>query len=91
MASVLVDRPAGWLTAEGPESEVVVCSYGYLLRNLRDFAFPERCTADERGGVEERVVDALSSLDLLRDGKYYRVSELEKRELRFLEIGRAHV
>ncbi|HIJ65256.1 MAG TPA: hypothetical protein HPP77_04825 [Candidatus Hydrogenedentes bacterium] len=84
MASSLMNKAAAWLAADGPEPAMVVGTCGRLIRNLADFPFPQRCSAEDRAAVEQRVVGALESLGFLGRGQYYAAANLAPRELRFL-------
>jgi len=80
----LFDRAAPWLSGEGRDATIAICSQCNLLRNLSDFCFPGACTEDERRGVEERVLNVFDRVGLLDEGQYYPVSELDRYEMLFL-------
>lgn len=80
----LLDRPASWLAGDGPDGELAINCRCRLVRNLADYAYPERCREDERRAVEERVVGVLESLNLMASGTYWSLSDLDPLEIQFL-------
>lgn len=79
-----VDRMPLWLSECGPRPEEVILCHCTLARNLADFPFPARCTADERIQIERRILSVLDSLNLLAGGAYYPIAGLTPKEARFL-------
>lgn len=75
-AGLLTPLPA-WATATAPEGDCVLLTQLTLVRNLADFPFPDRCSTDERLRVEERILAALESVNLLSRGEYFSVRELD--------------
>lgn len=75
-AGLLTPLPT-WPSAPAPEQDCVLLTQLTLVRNLADFPFPERCNADERQRVEERVLNALESVNLLSRGEYLPVRDLD--------------
>jgi protein arginine kinase len=84
MVETLFNKTAEWVSATGPEADVAVFTRCRLHRNLADFPFPSQCTLDERRAVEERVSGVLESLNLMATGAYFRISDLDTRDRRFL-------
>jgi len=84
MLETMLRAAPKWLSQPGPEADIVVSSRGILRRNLTHYAFPQRCTDEERGDIEERVRDALAQTGFTEDGCYYSMAELERREAGFL-------
>ena len=58
----LADQVGPWLQAQGPESDIVISSRVRLARNLADFPFIRRCTADDREKLMRDVRGRLDSL-----------------------------
>lgn len=83
LASLLRPLPQ-WLSGPAPEQDSVLLTQLTLVRNLADFSFVERCGADERQGIEERVLSALESLNLLATGEYFRLREIDSMTARVL-------
>ena len=73
-----------WLRGSGPEADIVMSSRVRLARNLADFPFISRATAQDRGRIErilhERTLAIAGETDLL----YVNVSQLEKVDRQFL-------
>ncbi len=84
MLETMLSKRSLWLSAEGPEAELVVKSRGVLVRNLSDFAFSWRCSESERRTVEERIVAALEQSRLMPNGRYVPLSQIDGHEVRFL-------
>lgn len=75
-ANLLTPLPA-WASTAAPEDDCAVLTQLTLVRNLSDFPFPERCTVEERQSVEDRVLGALESVNLLSTGEYLRIRGLD--------------
>ncbi len=84
MVETLLDKPATWLSGEGPEADVAVCSSGALRRNFADFPFPVRCSEDEKRQIVERLLGALEAQGILAAGAYYALDDLDSFEAQFL-------
>lgn len=80
---------SGWMSLEGPESDVVLSSRIRLARNLKGRKFPPRSTDAESKEVLseiERVVAQLigSGSPLFKDGRWVRMEELSPIERQVL-------
>jgi len=84
MVEVLLDKSPAWLAANGPEAALVLRTRGSLARNLSDFPFPSHCSEDEKRSVEERLLAALESANLLSMGQYCSLQGLDAREIGLL-------
>ena len=84
MLETLLNKNSTWLSGKGPDADVAVYSQCRLVRNLADFPYPNQCTSEEKQAIVDRVVATLDSLNLLSEGKYYSLEELDNREARFL-------
>ncbi len=84
MVETLLDAPAAWVSASGPDEDVVLFSSAKLLRNFSDFPFPGQCSGRDAKAIEERVLGVLEGLDYLSTGKYWPFRELGETELQFL-------
>jgi protein arginine kinase len=73
-----------WLRGSGPEADIVISSRIRLARNLADFPFISRATAEDRLRIEkilhERILAIAAETDLI----YVNVSQLEKVDRQFL-------
>ncbi len=61
MSNVLPVR-ASWVLDAGSESDVVISTRARLARNLADYPFPDRASADELAGVSLAVTEAVDVL-----------------------------
>jgi len=73
-----------WLAGDTPEGDAAVFSVCTLSRNLADMPFTARCSEAERAEVEERVLRALDSLNILAGGTYFSLPGLTPCEVRLL-------
>jgi len=81
----LLNQAPLWQQATpGSHSDLVVLSDCNLGRNLVDFPFPERCTAEERSAIEARIVRVLDQLNLLASGHYFKLEELCASDIQLL-------
>lgn len=79
-----VDKRTLWFSGNGPETDVVVGSHGSVARNLADLPFPPRCTNDEKGVAEERIIGVLGATGLLSSGRYCSMLSLDPRDAQLL-------
>ena len=84
LVSPLLDTAPQWVSDAAPEAATAVLCQCSLARNLADFAFPARCTDEEKQRVLDRVVDVLDRLNLLSTGRYYYLPDLSAGEVGFL-------
>ena len=84
MVKTLLDKFAQWLTGNGPDADLVLCTECRLARNLADYPYPGQCTEEERAAIEERVVSAMDGLNLFATGQYCSLIDLDPREAHFL-------
>ena len=84
MIETMINTPAQWLDASGPDADIVVSTHCRLVRNLADYPFPEQCTDEEKSQIESRILDALHNLNLMSDNQYYPITELDELEAQFL-------
>src|SRR5437899_2103760 len=52
-----------WLRGVGPEADIVVSSRVRLARNLADFPFTNRASANQKGEIESVLRDRVTNLD----------------------------
>lgn len=84
MVDALLSEPATWLDGSGPNSDVVISTHCRLVRNIADHPFVSQCHDDERSGVEERILNALDSLNMTGDGQYHGFGDVDETQARFL-------
>lgn len=84
MVRIEPEKLPPWLSLDGPEGAVVICSQASLIRNLSDLPFPEKCRPEELRAVEEQVLVALERAGLVASGRFYYAAELDDRNLLLL-------
>lgn len=85
MLETLVDKPSVWISGEGPDAGIALLSQCQLSRNLADYPFPSQCAGEEKHAVEERVLNVLSLLGVMKTGQYCSLEELDALEAHFLK------
>ncbi len=76
--SDLIERSGEWLRGTGPESDIVISSRIRLARNLADFPFIKKCSADDRRTIERTVRERLQSLPDWNPVRYVDLTELSE-------------
>ena len=84
MIETMINTPAQWLDASGPDADIVISTHCRLVRNLADYPFTEQCTLDEKGQVENRILDALHNINVIDKGVYYPLPELDELQAQLL-------
>lgn len=84
MLETLIDNPAQWFSATGPEADVVVSCHGALQRNLSEFPFPNAATHDDKRAIQERLANLFERRGLLGAGNYWPLESLDAMEVRLL-------
>lgn len=82
MVETLLDKIAAWATAGGPDADVVLATQCRVSRNLSDFAYPHRCSREDKAAVEERVLAAIETHGYA--GRYLPFEKLGPSERLFL-------
>ena len=80
----LAGRCGEWLRGTGPESDIVISSRIRLARNLADFPFIKRCSAEDRQAIERTVRAKMEKLEQWKDVRYLLVNELSEVDRQFL-------
>ncbi|MFM8930344.1 MAG: ATP--guanido phosphotransferase, partial [Gemmataceae bacterium] len=60
----LATTSGGWLSATGPDSDIVVSTRIRLARNLATFPFSSRATAHQKSEIEQILRERLGQIDL---------------------------
>ena len=81
---IFVHQPAEWLRASGPESDVVVSSRLRLARNLANFPFLQKLTAEQQEEVVELAEEAIRKSEILKTSHYFRSNSLTDLDRQFL-------
>lgn len=88
MSSKLIDemaeRPAPWLSGEGPDSFAVLSSRIRLARNVSEFPFPPAAGTDVREKIIEYISAAFDKLRALKTGSFYRSADIDPMDQKFL-------
>jgi len=82
--AVLLQKPLPWLTQDAPETDVVLQTRVSVSRNLADFPFPARCSAEEKKRVENRVLNAVAEKNGFPKDGYCCFQRLSVTERQFL-------
>jgi protein arginine kinase len=80
----LTSQCGEWLRGSGPESDIVISSRIRLARNLADFPFIRRCTAQDRTTIERTLREQLRDVDRLKSMIYLDVQGLASLDRQFL-------
>jgi protein arginine kinase len=72
------------MRGSGPESDIVISSRIRLARNLAEYPFIRRCSAQERKAIEKMVHDRLLEIPGFDELYYVRVDELTQVDRQFL-------
>ncbi len=80
----MVDKPAPWLSGDGPDSFAVLSSRIRLARNISEFPFPPAAGTD----VREKLIDFLSTafekIPNLKEGDFYKSADIDDISQKFL-------
>ncbi len=74
----------GWLSAEGPDSDVVVSSRIRLARNIDGYPFPQRAGAEKKEGLRQRLAKVFTEVSELKDASLVKMEELDSVDKQFL-------
>jgi len=81
---LLLNQPAEWLRATGPESDIVVSSRMRLARNVAGFNFLQKLDEHRRHEILDLVGAALKKSELLKKSYYFRYEGLSEIDRQFL-------
>ena len=80
----LTNSSGEWLRGAGPESDIVISSRVRLARNLADFPFINRATAQDLGRIEKILHERIERVAAENELLYFDLSKLEKVDRQFL-------
>jgi protein arginine kinase len=80
----LAQLPGEWLRGTGPDSDVVVSSRIRLARNMANFPFTNRASANQKGELESMIRDRFAKNDWGFDLTYLPVHNLSAIDREFL-------
>jgi protein arginine kinase len=81
---VFLKQPAEWLKSNGPESDVVVSSRIRLARNINQYPFLQKLTAEQQEEIVDLLEDAVSKTSVLKSAHYLRYNQLADVDRQFL-------
>ena len=84
MIEEMVEKPAPWLSGDGPDSFAVLSSRIRLARNISEFPFPPAAGTDVREKLINFIAAAFEKVPQLKDGDFYRSSDIDDISQRFL-------
>ncbi|HUS57203.1 MAG TPA: protein arginine kinase [Planctomycetota bacterium] len=74
-----------WLRGEGPESDIIISSRIRLARNLADFPFTNRASAEQRAEIAELLRDRVAKIQVRSNAlNYFDLVQVNKLDLQFL-------
>ncbi len=79
-----VKKNVEWLTATGPDSDVVVSSRLRLARNLKGFPFLQKLVPAQQEQIVELMKGVLEKSTVLKKGHYLRYNDLTDLDRQFL-------
>ena len=74
----------GWLSGNGPDSDIVISSRARLARNLHGFPFVDRLDEKQRKDVLDRILEASRETAALNLCRFVALDILDSQERRFL-------
>lgn len=81
----LAKHAGEWLRGEGPESDIIISSRIRLARNLADFPFTNRASAEQKAEIGELLQSRISKLEVNGNRlSYFNLSDLTPLDLEFL-------
>lgn len=80
----LTTHSGEWLRGAGPESDIVISSRIRLARNLADFPFISRATAQDRSRIEHILHERVLAIAAETEVFYVNLSQLETVDRQFL-------
>lgn len=81
LPNTLIDKPPAWTAGDCPGAGSAPLTQAVVSRNIADYPFPGRCSADERQAVLDRVA---GPLERAIPGHLHPLSDFDARDLRFL-------
>lgn len=81
---VFVGKPAEWLKATGPDSDIVVSSRIRLARNIKGYPFLQKLTAEQQEEIVELMEGSIKKSATLKGAYYFRYNSLTDVDRQFL-------
>lgn len=80
----MAQKPAAWLTGEGPGSDTVLSSRIRLARNISEFNFPPSVDTDTREQIVEYIQSSFEAASILNNGGFFRSNDIKPLDRNFL-------
>lgn len=80
----MIEKPAPWLSGDGPDSFAVLSSRIRLARNISEFPFPPAAGTDVREKLIEFISGAFEKIPELKEGGFYKSSDIDDINQKFL-------
>ena len=84
LLSALALRSAGWLSATGPESDIIISTRIRLARNLAGIPFTSKANRAQLESTQEKVLVALEHTQILQNALVLHMDELDALNKRML-------
>jgi protein arginine kinase len=84
MFEEMAQKPASWLTGDGPQSQIVLSSRIRLARNITDYKFPPSADTDTRDKIVDFISSAFSHTNLVERGNFFKSSDIASLDQNFL-------
>lgn len=81
---LLISKPSEWLRGTGPDSEIVMSSRIRLARNIEGFPYPNRGSIDDKEKIVDKIEDAVSKSEALKDAIFIRLDGVSPIDKQFL-------
>jgi protein arginine kinase len=80
----MVEKPAPWLSGDGPDSFAVLSSRIRLARNISEFPFPPAAGTDVREKLIEFISTAFEKIPELKEGDFFKSADIDDISQKFL-------
>jgi protein arginine kinase len=84
MFDEFLNNQRGWLSAKGPNSEIVISSRLRLARNLQGYPFPGRASLSQKYEILDQLNQIYTQIKQLNEAVFVRMEEVEPLDRQFL-------
>ena len=84
MFESLLENKEGWLSAKGPNSDIVISSRMRLARNIENYLFPSRAFASQKNKILEKIQEIYPKIKTVGDAWFVRMEEMDNLDKQFL-------
>ncbi|MBD3256972.1 hypothetical protein GF377_00970, partial [candidate division GN15 bacterium] len=71
----MAKEPAGWLSGQGEESQVVLSTRVRIARNIAGCNYPASAESDTKNRIINYFTSVVARSDLLARGQYYKATD----------------